>query len=1132
MFKKAPQVIFWLLIWTFFFGYTAVTAQNLKLELPVVSASAGDTLQVQVRSQGITGATSMGLGIRFSTNSLTFLSAQSQGTALANAPLVTNVIGNLLSISTLPPHPQALPSADSALIVLRFLAQGDASYLIWDASTEIGLSQQPQLIHGVVRPAGLALPALLTNGNQSACEFGTAQFNLAGTTGAASYQWLSLHPNASSPVVLGQSPAVQGAISASLVWSQLLLSDSGQVLFCRVTGPGYTSFSRPQALSVRSINLIPITLQIAPSGVVCSGQPVQVSVAGLPGGSMGSYQWYVNGQPAGNGSVLTRSDFRSGDEVLVEFTDTINCTTGQAQSLLSIAEAPANPMMTGGGVFCSDEVGVSIGTQISVTGTTVVLIRDGSLRVDSLPGTGQALSFGLIHQPGSYSLEVRTTHGCVRSFSDSISVQRLLSPVATVSRDTFVYLGNGIALQASGGVQYSWSPSLGLSNASVASPFASPTTTTVYSVVVTAANGCRDTAQVEVQVLTPPVVNAGNDTFVCLNTPAFFLVGTPQGGTWSGPGITQTSTGRFSPSAAGSGVHRVIYTVSSGLLYRVSDTLMIQVSTPPAISRPAIPNFCQNDPAYPLKGMALGAGASGFFTINGLRDSIFVPSQQGIGTHIVRYYYNNGTGCVAMDSTFVTVYALQAVSLNIPFNATCYNGGSFPLAAITGVGSPAGGVFRKGSDTISVFNPLLYPPGLTVISYSVRNAAGCVSTAYDTIQILDTTELVVANSPIYCPYSGPVPLNLVSPPGGIYRRVPVGAAGITGGSVFNPQSTGPGVFFYTYHFTNPLNGCTSVALGQIRVDTPPQLVFPPMAAVCYNSPPINLLASPMGGVFSGPGVVSNRFFPTQAGVGIHVLTYTYTATAGCTYSITTVVEVQATPSVVVAIVGNSSFCRGDSVILSAPIQAGVSHQWLRNGVMITGNTAQSLVVYESGTYQLRSVFATGCTDTSAPFTVTVYELPLLTVNALSPICFPQNVNLSNPDLYSGDLTGLQLSFWGDSLTTQALVSPIVTISGRYFVRVEGANGCRQLLWVDVWVLHPSANGLTATICAPAAYDFNGQSLSVTGTYTSTLTNAVGCDSVVTLQLTVNLPTTSSLSATICAPATYDFNGQALSASGT
>jgi hypothetical protein len=57
--------------------------------------------------------------------------------------------------------------------------------------------------------------------------------------------------------------------------------------------------------------------------------------------------------------------------------------------------------------------------------------------------------------------------------------------------------------------------------------------------------------------------------------------------------------------------------------------------------------------------------------------------------------------------------------------------------------------------------------------------------------------------------------------------------------------------------------------------------------------------------------------------------------------------------------------------------------------------------------------------------------------------------------------------------------------------------------LNLTVNHPSATTLNQTICSPTSYSFNGQSLSTSGTYTATLMNAVGCDSVVTLNLLVH-----------------------------
>ena len=49
---------------------------------------------------------------------------------------------------------------------------------------------------------------------------------------------------------------------------------------------------------------------------------------------------------------------------------------------------------------------------------------------------------------------------------------------------------------------------------------------------------------------------------------------------------------------------------------------------------------------------------------------------------------------------------------------------------------------------------------------------------------------------------------------------------------------------------------------------------------------------------------------------------------------------------------------------------------------------------------------------------------------------------------------------------------------------------------------PTSSTVEAAICAGENYEFNGQTYNATGTYTATLVNAAGCDSTVTLNLTV------------------------------
>jgi hypothetical protein len=108
----------------------------------------------------------------------------------------------------------------------------------------------------------------------------------------------------------------------------------------------------------------------------------------------------------------------------------------------------------------------------------------------------------------------------------------------------------------------------------------------------------------------------------------------------------------------------------------------------------------------------------------------------------------------------------------------------------------------------------------------------------------------------------------------------------------------------------------------------------------------------------------------------------------------------------------------------------------------------------------------------------------------------------------------------------------ISASGTYTDTLINALGCDSLVTLNLTVHQPSAYAFAETICAPAVYTFNGQAITASGTYTDILINALGCDSLVTLNLTVHQPSAYAFAETICAPAVYTFNGQTISASGT
>jgi gliding motility-associated-like protein len=95
----------------------------------------------------------------------------------------------------------------------------------------------------------------------------------------------------------------------------------------------------------------------------------------------------------------------------------------------------------------------------------------------------------------------------------------------------------------------------------------------------------------------------------------------------------------------------------------------------------------------------------------------------------------------------------------------------------------------------------------------------------------------------------------------------------------------------------------------------------------------------------------------------------------------------------------------------------------------------------------------------------------------------------------------------------------ITAAGTYTFTGKNAAGCDSIAKLNVVVKQTLAGDTTITsVCASEMpYQWNGQTYTSQGTYTLTLRNIAGCDSVVTLILTVNPLATATITepSTIC-----------------
>lgn len=177
-------------------------------------------------------------------------------------------------------------------------------------------------------------------------------------------------------------------------------------------------------------------------------------------------------------------------------------------------------------------------------------------------------------------------------------------------------------------------------------------------------------------------------------------------------------------------------------------------------------------------------------------------------------------------------------------------------------------------------------------------------------------------------------------------------------------------------------------------------------------------------------------------------------------------------------------------ILSVTLCEGTTYEF--DGIVLT----------ESGTYIASYPAANGCDST---VTLQLAFVQFFETNLQASIC-----------------NGESYEFGSDTLTE----------SGDYSLTLTAAGGCDSIINLVLTVLPLSESTTNANICAGESYEFNGDTLTVSGVYTAVLIGSNGCDSTAVLNLTVLPVQNTSLSATICANESYDFNGEILTESGT
>ncbi|MES2588388.1 MAG: T9SS type A sorting domain-containing protein [Bacteroidota bacterium] len=229
---------------------------------------------------------------------------------------------------------------------------------------------------------------------------------------------------------------------------------------------------------------------------------------------------------------------------------------------------------------------------------------------------------------------------------------------------------------------------------------------------------------------------------------------------------------------------------------------------------------------------------------------------------------------------------------------------------------------------------------------------------------------------------------------------------------------------------------------------------------------------------------------------------------------------------------NLTICEGNSTTLSV----------LNNNTLVwfdahtggnqlsTGATFTTPILNANQSFYVESqVLPAGCiSPTRTTINVQVSEIPDAPINALGQ----NNVCSGNSITLEATATGNISWYYDLSLpftvgTGSSFTTPVLSSNRSYFAGTEN-NGCYSSKTEFLINVNPVYQ-TTINEIACESYNFNGNNLTTSGTYSETFTTTAGCDSIVNLELTILNPTTSSLTESACD--SYTLNGQTYTSSG-
>jgi gliding motility-associated-like protein len=724
-----------------------------------------------------------------------------------------------------------------------------------------------------------------------------------------------------------------------------------------------------------------------------------------------------------------------------------------------------------------------------------------------------------------YSVTASSNAGCVGAVKTiTVNVNPKPTPSITSAPTSSVCLGSAISFTAGTANTYTWSTggTGGLSGTSGANVNATPTATgnISYTVNMTSAAGCTNTATKIMTVNPVPLANAGSPATITCTSPTVTLTGSGGGSyAWTGPSITSGSN-TATPSVTGAGTYSLAVTSAAGCTSTLSTVAVAQNTTAPAVT-PSVSavlnctltsvNVSASTGASPVSYNWSGTGITSATNI-----STITVNQPGTFNYTVT---NTSNGCTTTGSQVVTQNnAAPAVtpSVSAVLNCTLTSvnvSASTAASPVTYNWSGTGITSATNISTITVNQPGTF-------NYTVTNTSnGCTTTGSQAVTQNTAAPAVTpsVSAVLNCTLTS---VNVSASTAASPVSYNWSGTGITSATNISTITVNqPGTFNYTV--TNTSNGCKTTGSQAVTQNTTPPAVTSSVSAVLNCTlTSVNVsastAASPVSYNWSGTGITSATNISTITVNQPGTFNYTVTNTSnGCTTTGSQAVTQNTTAPAVTPSVSAVLNCTLTSVNVSASTAASpVSYNWSGTGITSATNIS-TITVNQPGTFNYTVTnTSNGCTTTGSQAVTQNITAPVASSTVSGVLnCTLTSVNVSATTA----ATPVTYNWSGTGITSATNISTItVNQPGTFnYTITNTSNGCSTTgsqavtQSTTALVVTPAVSGVLN--CTLTSVNVSATTASSPVTYNWTGTGITSATNISTI--TVNQPGTFNYTVT-------------------